>query len=115
MEMERKREKKKVPFAGIFKIALTAVILGIILYCMINHLGLIDSLDFGAGAYYYADIPEFTRFVNGNAYQSETPMWMLIVLFLVWGGIMYRLWSWLEKKVPLTGDAGTEEDDGGKD
>lgn len=72
--------------------------IGLTLYCMVNHLGLNDALDFGAGAYYYADIPEFVRFVNGDAYQSETPMWILIVLFLAWGGVMYRLWSWLEKK-----------------
>ena len=28
------------------------------LYIMANGLGLQDSLDFGAGAYYYADMPE---------------------------------------------------------
>ena len=33
------------------------------LYIMANGLGLQDSLDFGAGAYYYADIPEFDRTV----------------------------------------------------
>lgn len=80
---------------------LTALVLGAsllaALYIMVNGLGLIDSLDFGAGAYYYADIPAFEKFVNNSAYTSETPMWVLIVLFLVWGGLMYRLWAWAEK------------------
>lgn len=73
-------------------------IAGLVLYIMGNHLGLIDSLDFGAGAYYYADIPEFSKYINGTHYTSQTPMWVLIVLFLIWGFLMYRLWVWLEKK-----------------
>lgn len=93
-----KKGKKKISCRKVLKAVVLAAILGITLYCMVNHLGLIDSLDFGAGAYYYADIPEFTKYVNGDVYQSETPMWILIVLFLAWGGMMYRLWSWLEKK-----------------
>lgn len=86
------------------KIELIPVVTGVIvvgtiilaLYIMVHHLGLSDSLNFGAGAYYYADIPEFQKYVNGNAYHSETPMWVLILLFLIWGGIMYKFWSWLE-------------------
>lgn len=69
------------------------------LYIMCNGLGLIDSLDFGAGAYYYADIPAFERFVNGDAYQSETPMWVIVALFLIWGALMYRLWTWADQKL----------------
>ena len=67
-------------------------------YIMINGLGLIDSLDFGAGAYYYADIPGFERFVNSEAYHSPTPMWVVIALFLAWGWLMYRLWAWVDRK-----------------
>lgn len=74
-------------------------LLGSVGYIMIHHLGLIDGLDFGAGAYYYADIPQFQKFVNGEHFQSQTPMWALIVLFLIWGYAMYRLWVWLEKKL----------------
>jgi hypothetical protein len=65
---------------------------------MANHLGLVDSLDFGAGAYYYADIPGFEKLVNGNHYHSQTPMWLLILLFLIWGYAMYRFWAWIEKR-----------------
>jgi H+/Cl- antiporter ClcA len=68
------------------------------LYIMASGLGLIDSLDFGAGAYYYADIPNFQRYVNSGAYTSPVPMWVLIVLFLAWGYLMYRLWLWIDKK-----------------
>jgi len=68
------------------------------LYIMANGLGLVDSLDFGAGAYYYADIPAFERFVNNEAYRSPVPMWVCIVLFLAWGWLMYRLWVWLEMR-----------------
>ena len=40
------------------------------LYIMGNELGLVDSLDFGAGAYYYADIPEFSKYTDGAWYSS---------------------------------------------
>lgn len=72
------------------------VLLGSVAYIMFHHLGLADSLDFGAGAYYYADIPGFEKLVDGSHYISETPMWVLIVLFLIWGAAMYRLWIWME-------------------
>lgn len=78
-------------------LSMAAVLIGAV-YIMINGIGLIDSLDFGAGAYYYADIPAFQRFVNGEAYTSETPMWLLTLLFLAWGALMYRLWVWADKK-----------------
>lgn len=92
-----KLEKKKL--GKYIKIVFLFLILGLTGYIMINHLGLVDGLDFGAGAYYYADIPQFAKYVNGDHYVSQTPMWVLIVLFLIWGFLMYRLWTWLEKKL----------------
>ena len=68
------------------------------MYIMVNGLGLVDGLDFGAGAYYYADIPQFAKYVNGEHFISEFPMWFHILLFLIWGGIMYKAWEWLDKK-----------------
>lgn len=62
------------------------------LYIMINHLGLIDGLDFGAGAYYYADIPEFQKFLDAASYQTQVPFWVFLVLFFGWGALMYKLW-----------------------
>ena len=50
---------------------------------MKNGFGLLEQLDFGAGAYYYADIPGFASLVNGSHYQSPVSMPVLIILFLL--------------------------------
>ena len=63
---------------------------------MKNGFGLLEQLDFGAGAYYYEDIPGFASLVNGSHYQSPVSMPILIILFLIWGFLMYRLWTWME-------------------
>lgn len=68
------------------------------LYIMAHGLGLVDSLDFGAGAYYYADIPGFEKYVRDDAYQSRLPLWLAIVLFLAWGALMYLLWIWIDSR-----------------
>ena len=91
-----KKVGKKISVLTFLSIIILAVTIVTALYIMGTHIGLIDSLDFGAGAYYYADIPEFAKYVNGDAYTSETPMWVLLVLFFAWGGLMYKLWTWLE-------------------
>ena len=67
-------------------------------YIIVNGLGLVDGLDFGAGAYYYADIPEFDRYVNSEAYKSPVSMWVIIALFLIWGWAMYRFWVYLDSR-----------------
>lgn len=88
--MERRNIMKK-GFIKALKIIIAAVIIGLVGYIMGNHLGLIDSLDFGAGAYYYADMPGFATLVNGDYYFSKTPITVLILLFLIWRYFMYRL------------------------
>lgn len=98
-EKQVRSEKKRKSRLG--RIALVAVCVGVLIavvYIMAHGIGLIDSLDFGAGAYYYADIPAFAKFVNRGAYHSQTPMWALILLFLAWGILMYKLWIWVDKK-----------------
>lgn len=67
------------------------------LYIMARGLGLQDSLDFGAGAYYYADIPEFDKYTQGTNYTAKLPFWVYVVLFLAWGALMYKVWKWLDK------------------
>ncbi|MCQ2609090.1 MAG: hypothetical protein MJ197_10450 [Bacteroidales bacterium] len=74
----------------------TCVITGSI-FIMCQGLGLQENLDFGAGAYYYADIPNFEKFVN-NTYKTEIPMWVHILLFLFWGFLMYKLWCWIDSR-----------------
>ncbi len=93
---------KALKLKALFKTLVNIVVYGsiavLVIYIMANGLGLIDSLDFGAGAYYYADIPGFAKYVNGQHFVSRFPMWLHILLFLIWGGVMYKLWTWLEKK-----------------
>lgn len=67
----------------IFGTIIVVLICAVTVFCMMNGLGLVDGLDFGAGAYYYADIPEFNKYVNGDHFTSNFPMWFHIVLFLV--------------------------------
>ena len=77
----------------VITIAVVVVTLIIALFIMANGLGLVDSLDFGAGAYYYADIPGFEKFVRNDAYDSKLPLWLAILLFFVWGAFVYWLWT----------------------
>ena len=73
-------------------------ILAAAVYIMVRRIGLNPELDFGAGAYYYADIPGFESVVRDDAYRTEVPLWVHIVLFLGWGWLMYRLWVWIDSR-----------------
>ena len=76
-----------------------AVAIGVLaLWIMARGLGLVEGLDFGAGAYYYADIPDFDKIVRGDAYDSHLPLWLAILLFLAWGALMYGLWVWIDRR-----------------
>ena len=77
-------------------VAATIAAIAEAVHIMKNGFGLLEQLDFGAGAYYYADIPGFASLVNGSHYQSSVSMPILIILFLIWGFLMYRLWTWME-------------------
>jgi len=70
------------------------------IYIMYHGLGLSDKLDFGAGAYYYADIPDYQKYVREDVYHTSVPYWVHVVLFLAWGFLMYRLWCRID-----TGDS----------
>ena len=80
----------------------TAIVAVAVLICSVVivtlRLGLVEGYDFGAGAYYYADIPRFENIMNDDAYKTSVPMWVHILLFLVWGWLMYRLWIWLDSR-----------------
>lgn len=67
-------------------------------YIMVHRIGLADNLDFGAGAYYYADIPEFDKLEKQASFATQVPVWAHIVLFLGWGFLMYRLWLRVDRK-----------------
>lgn len=70
----------------------------IAIYIMLHGMGLAPDLDFGAGAYYYADIPEFEKYTGDGAYDSKLPTWLAITLFLAWGFLMWRLWQWIDRR-----------------
>lgn len=78
-------------------VVLAVVTLVIAVVLILGHYGLVDSLDFGAGAYYYADIPEFDKYVRTDSYASNLPLWLAVVLFLAWGALMYWLWTFIDK------------------
>lgn len=79
----------------------TAILAVAVLICagfiMYNGFGLVDDYDFGAGAYYYADIPAFDKILNEDTFQSKFPLWVHISIFLLWGWLMYRLWCWIDR------------------
>lgn len=77
---------------------LVVAVLLLALWIMSRGLGLVEGLDFGAGAYYYADIPDFEKIVRTDAYDSHLPLWLAILLFLAWGALMYLLWIWIDKR-----------------
>lgn len=74
-----------------------AVSLVAVIYCMAGGLGLEDSLDFGAGAYYYADIPDFEKYLAWDAYDVRLPWWVFAILFFLWGFVVYKLWVRIDR------------------
>ena len=83
----------------IFTIATVAVgclTLLLCIYIMLNGFGLLPGLDFGAGAYYYADIPDFEKYMHDGAFHPSLPLWVYMLLFLCWGYLMWRLWIWVD-------------------
>ena len=68
------------------------------IYIMIHNIGLDDSLDFGAGAYYYADMPNFERWTDKIYYVSQFPEIVIILLFLIWGAVMYWVWVFMDSR-----------------
>lgn len=91
MGINRKRTAK------VLTLIVTGATILAALYIMANGLGLQDSLDFGAGAYYYADIPEFDKYTQSTNFAARLPFWVYVVLFLAWGTLMYKAWKWLDK------------------
>ena len=97
--MQKEKEIRKpgyITWLNRLAVAATIAAIAEAVHIMKNGFGLLEQLDFGAGAYYYEDIPGFASLVNGSHYQSPVSMPILIILFLIWGFLMYRLWTWME-------------------
>ena len=90
--MGKKKIVARVAFA-VFGVAVLAAVV----YIMAKGLGLREELDFGAGSYYYADIPNFEKYLRWDAFKESLPYWVYVVLFLVWGVLMYLLWIWVDR------------------
>ena len=84
----------------VITIVVVVVTLALAGWIMANRFGLVEGYDFGAGAYYYADIPteQYSEIINEDAYQPTTPKWVYYVLFFAWGWLMWRLWLWVESR-----------------
>ena len=89
-------DRKKIFRIVTVIMAVTVIVMAA--YIMINRLGLVEGYDFGGGAYYYVDIPEFEKIVDQDAFKAKTPVWVHVVLFIAWGWLMWRLWLWIDKK-----------------
>ena len=92
-------DKKHIVFK-VITIVVVVITLVLAVYIMVNRRGVVEDYDFGAGAYYYADIPteQYTEIVNESAYQPTTPKWVYYVLFFAWGWLMWRLWLRVESR-----------------
>lgn len=73
-------------------------VLAAALYIMVCGIGLSDDLDFGAGAYYYADVPDFEKTLVPGRFAAALPFWVYVLLFLAWGALMYGVWKWLDRR-----------------
>ena len=91
--MSRRRTAARVAFFAVGALTIAAAV-----YIMVRRIGLNPELDFGAGAYYYADIPEYEKVLDWDTYQARLPFWVYVALFLAWGAFMYWLWKRIKKQ-----------------
>ena len=89
---------KRKTAARIALLVVGGAILAAAVYIMARRIGLNPELDFGAGAYYYADLPEFEKQLDWDTYQAQLPFWVYVVLFLAWGALMYWLWKVIDRR-----------------
>ncbi|MCQ2070685.1 MAG: hypothetical protein MJZ68_06115 [archaeon] len=92
----------------IVKIALSLGVVALVVYIMVNGIGLVDGLDFGAGAYYYADIPEFDKLSRSDLDFSGSAL-AVIVFFVVWSIVILGLLK-LVKVLPKPSEDDDEDD-----
>ena len=89
---------RKAKAFKVVTIVAVVAILACAVWIMAHKLGLASEYDFGAGAYYYTDIPGYEKIFKEDVYHTSVPYWVHVVLFLAWGWLMYRLWIWIDKR-----------------
>lgn len=77
------------------RICLVIFVIAIIfaIFLIKNQSGLIEGLDFGAGQYYYTDIPNWQNYFTGTKFFTNIPIWIYFLLFFAWGYLMYKIWK----------------------
>lgn len=73
-----------------------ALVLAGAIYIMVRGLGLNPDLDFGAGAYYYTDIPDYEKTLRWDTYTARLPFWVYLLFFFGWGAVVWRVWKKLK-------------------
>ena len=91
------KSHRKLSAGSVAALVVGTVVLGAAVYIMVHGLGLNPDLDFGAGAYYYADIPDYQNTLNWDTFTARLPFWVYVLLFLGWGALMWRLWKRLDR------------------
>ena len=91
--------KKHIVFK-VITIIVVVITLFLAGWIMANQLGLVKGYDFGAGDYYYADIPaeQYSEIAPEGDHKTSVPKWVFYVLFFAWGWLMWRLWIWIENR-----------------
>lgn len=81
------------------KITLGVMIVAVLAAAVVvaGHYGRIPGCDFGAGQYYYTDIPGWERIFGLKGVEDGRPRALYFALFLGWGGLMYLLWRWVDR------------------
>lgn len=94
------KEKKitKLTVIGWIGTAIFVAAILIAFYMMAKGMGQVPGFDFGAGQYYYTDIPGWQKYFVPDFYENHVPMSVLIGLFFAWGFLMFRVWTFLDKK-----------------
>ena len=93
--IQNKKRYWKTLYKAITAVTVVATI-SCIIFIMANRVGIVDKYDFGAGAYYYTDIPNYQEVIQDNIYHTAIPLWVYIILFLGWGWLMWRVWCKVE-------------------
>lgn len=79
-------------------LTLLVIALPVTLSLICHRTGLIAGLDFGSGQYYYTDIPNWEHYFSQTHFTSHLPLLPGILLFLLWGYAMLKLWEWVDKR-----------------
>lgn len=102
--MNKKNQKQSCSRTSLNIVCATGILIFvaavvIAVYMMANNMGQAPGIDFGPGQYYYTDIPGWQKYFLPDHYDNPVPLSVLIVLFFAWGFLMYRLWTYLDRKL----------------